>query len=126
MSSTASFASCVSFRDPAFVVDCKDVLRPPRQLDAAAPLFERLGRGALEVLPDDLEHAAALELDGVTGDHAGVDDVADLTALLGDSRLRRLVLGVHADLLGPDRDLPPTALEHVRDPDEAGDELGGG
>src|SRR5206468_7248265 len=53
--------------------------------------------------------------------HAHVDDVADAAELAAAGFVE-----VHPDLLRSDRELSAVPLEHVRDTDEAGDELGRG
>src|SRR6476620_1019193 len=94
------------------------VLRPPREADPL-PLFrERLLRGRLEVLTDDDELAAGIEVDYVAGDHPDVDDLANGTRLAFSAAFVR-----HPNLLRPDREAPAVALEDVRDADESRDEL---
>src|SRR5262249_59195302 len=56
-------------------LDC--VLRTPLEQDSAAALVERLRRRCLEVLSDDDELAAVVEVDDVAGEHPRVDDVSD-------------------------------------------------
>src|ERR1700693_2323196 len=80
------------------LVDLIGVLRPPLEPDALAFRFEYLLRRRLEVLPDDDELAAGVEVDDVAGDHSRVDDVADDSGLA----LAAECLG-HVDLLGTDR-----------------------
>src|SRR5207244_10690228 len=53
------------------------VLRTPFQEHPAPPCVEGLGRRCLEVLADDDELAAVVEVDDVPGEHACVDDVAN-------------------------------------------------
>src|SRR6266566_9167176 len=98
------------------------VLRTPFKEHPATAGVQRLCRGRLEVLTDDDELAAVVEIDDVPGEHARVDDVADPA---GGGVLvvttRAAVVG-HADLLRPDRERAAGALENVRGSDEAGDE----
>src|SRR5581483_2122448 len=94
---------------PAF--DCKGVVGPPGDADPLAALDLV---GLRVVLPDDGHPAAALELDGVARDRSRVDDALD------DARL---AVPAEADALRPDREAAAVALEHVRDADEARDEL---
>src|SRR5436190_1138226 len=68
--------SLLSFRCPR-LFDLELVLWAPLEEDRAALGVERLGRRRLEVLPDDLQLPAAVELDHEAGHHAGVDDVAN-------------------------------------------------
>src|SRR5260221_124440 len=100
------------------LVDLIGVLRPPFEPDTLAFRFEHLLRRRIEVLADDDELAAGIEIDDVTRDHPDVDDVADDAGLALTAEL----LG-HMDLLRTDREAPAAPLEHVRDADEAGDEL---
>src|SRR5581483_7173893 len=98
------------------VFDRIRVLRAPLQADPL-PLFrERLLRGRLEVLADDDELPAGIEVDDVARDHADVDDLPDRSGLAVSAI-------AHPDLLGPDRDAFPLTLDDVRDTDEARDEL---
>jgi len=76
-------------------------------------------RGRLEVLFDDGELAPGVELHDVPREHADVNDVADPTLLAV-----AVFVEMHPDLLRTDGELPAVPLEHVRDADEAGDELG--
>src|SRR3954452_13585054 len=95
------------------------MFRLPFEPDALALLLERLLRGRLEVLPDDDELPAGVEVDEVPRDHAHVDDLAHDPGLAFTA-----VVLAHVDLLGTDRDAPGIPFEDVRDTDEAGDELG--
>src|SRR2546427_10950574 len=92
--------SCSSFSFRlAPAVDLELVLWAPLEEDRPALGVERLGRGGLEVLPDDLELTAAVELDDVAGHHPGVDDVPDAARLgMGAAARRRSGFG-HVDLL---------------------------
>jgi hypothetical protein len=80
---------------------------------------ERLGRRALQVLPEHGHDPAAVELDQVARYRSDVDHLANGAGLAG----ARAVV-VHPDLLRPDREPAPVPLEQVRDPDKARDELG--
>src|SRR6202008_4785645 len=71
-----------------------------------------------EVLPNDDELAARVEVDDVTGDHSCIDDFADDTGLA-----RPGAVIPHVNLLRADRDLPPVPLEDVRDAHEPRYEL---
>src|SRR5215470_13789474 len=82
------------------------VLRPPREADPLALLCERLLRGRLEVLPDDHELAAGVEIDDEARDHADVDDLAHGPGL---SFARPVV--AHPNLFRPDGDAPAIALQ---------------
>src|SRR6266576_2327124 len=101
--------------------DLEGVLGTPLEANPSAPGFERVLRGRLEVLPYHSELAPRVELDDVSGEHAHVDDVADAAELAAAGFVE-----VHPDLLRSDRELSAVPLEHVRDTDEAGDELGCG
>src|SRR5262249_46087400 len=109
-------ASCES-SSRALLFDLVRVLRPPREPDSLALLRERLLRGGLQVLPDDDELAAAVEVDHVPGHHPDVDDLTH-----GSGFADSAVLVGHPDLLRSDREVPALALEDVRDADEARDE----
>src|SRR5581483_5370716 len=102
-------------------IDHNRVLGAPGQPDAPSLLLVRVRRRALEVLPERRERPAVVEVDEIAGDGAGVDDLADDAAL----PLDRVALE-QLDLLRPDRDPAAVPLEHVRDADEAGDELADG
>src|SRR2546422_2602435 len=102
-------------------LDLKGVLGTPLEAHPPAPRLERLLGGRLEVLPDDGELAPGVELHDVPREHADVDDVADATQLAVAG-----LIEMHPDLLRTDGELPAASLEHVRDADEAGDELGRG
>src|SRR5262249_22910810 len=104
------------------VVDLELVLWAPLEEDLPAAGLLRLGRRGLEVLPDDLELPAAVELDEEAGHHPGVDDVADAAGLGVHAWLRRRARAAQMDLLGPDRVALAVALELVRDADEVGHE----
>src|SRR4051794_11952222 len=70
--------------DPSYlllVVDRIGVFLAPADPDPPALLLERVRGGGLEVLADDLQLPARVELDQVAGDHARVGDVADLAVL---------------------------------------------
>src|SRR5215469_8031845 len=110
--------ACESSSRVALLVDLICVLRPPREADPLALLRERLLRRRLEVLPDDDELAAGVEVDDVARDHADVDDLPHRSGLPAAAALVR-----HSDLLRPDRDATAVALDDVRDTHEAGDEL---
>src|SRR6266568_1107691 len=101
--------------------DLKGVLGTPLEAHRSAPGLERLLRGGLEVLLDDGQLAPGVELDDVPGEHADVDDVANTSGLAVSA-----LLEMHPDLLRTDCELSAVPLEHVRDADEACDELGGG
>src|SRR5690348_18316056 len=90
---------------------CLDrVLRAPFEEHAAPACVERLGRRCLEVLADDDQLAAVVEVDDVAGEHARIDNVADA------SRGGVLVVTAgapvvgHTDLLRPDRERAAGAL----------------
>jgi hypothetical protein len=108
------------FRFPS---DRDRVLRAPAHQHLPALLDGRLGRCALRVLTNELKLPAALEGDGVAGDHARVGDPGDAAAL-GPQPVRRPRRVEQLDLLRPDREPRAVALEQVGDADEAGDELG--
>src|SRR5579884_100077 len=93
----------------ALLPDLICVLRPPREADPFALLRESVLRGRLEVLPDDDELAARIEVDEIARDHADVDDLAHGPGLAGPA------LVAHPDLLRADREAPPVALEDVGD-----------
>ena len=57
------------------------MLWPPREPHSPAPGFERLGRGRLEVLHDDVQLASVVQLHDGAGGHPRVDDLADLPRL---------------------------------------------
>ena len=67
--------------------------------------------------------AALVELDLEARGLADVARVDDGPGL-GVHALGGVAAGQDPDLLGPDREAAAVALEHVRDADEAGDELG--
>src|ERR671931_1601389 len=115
--------SCSSFSFRfAPAVDLELVFWAPLEEDLPALGVERLGRGGLEVLPDDLELTATVELDDVASHHPGVDDFPD-PARLGVLAAARPGSGFgHMNLLGPDGEAPSAPLDHVRDADEARDE----
>src|SRR5262249_27195202 len=100
--------------------DC--VLRTPLEQDSVAALVERVRRGGLEVLLDDDELAAVIEVDDVTGEHPRVDDVSDPAGGGVPVVTARAALERHADLLRPYGEDPPAAVQDVRRADEAGDE----
>src|SRR6478672_687495 len=102
-------------------LDLEGVLGTPLEAHPPTPGLERLLRGRLEVLFDDGELAPGVELNDVPREHADVDDVADATQLAVAG-----LVEMHPDLLRPDGELPAVSLEHVRDADEAGNELGRG
>src|SRR5262245_10987010 len=106
------------------VRDRVGVLAVPADAHAATPLLERLLRGHLEVLADDLEVAALIQLDDEARDHPDVRDVAD-ESLLDSEAVRALGLREDADLLGSDREALTVPLHDVRYAHEAGDELVG-
>src|SRR5262249_56072476 len=114
---TPERTSCEPSR--ALLVDLVRVRRPPRKADPLALLRERLLRGRLEVLANDDEVAARIEVDDVARDHADVDDLAHRAGLPFSG-----VVVDHPDLLRPDREAPAVSLEHVRDADETGDQPG--
>src|SRR4051812_584481 len=95
------------------------MFRLPFEPDALALLLERLLRGRLEVLPDDDELPAGVEVDEVSRDHADVDDLAHHSGLAFTA-----VVVAHVDLLGTNRDAPGIPFENVRDAHKACDELG--
>src|SRR4051794_11528503 len=116
---TSTCALLIRVTTRVLLVDLIGVLRPPFQPDTFAFRFEYFLRRRLEVLPDDDELAAGVQVDDVAGDHPDVDDVAD------HSRLALAADALdHVDLLRTNRESPAVALEHVRDADEPGDELG--
>src|SRR5262245_30790428 len=99
-------------------LDLIRMLRPPLQANMAALRLERLlGRG-LEVLTDDSELSPRVELHDVAGEHADVDDVADLACLAAAGGVE-----MHVDLLRTDGEPSAVPLDHVGDPDESRDEL---
>src|SRR6266568_3982697 len=111
--------SCSSFSFRlAPAVDLELVFWAPLEENRPALGVERLGRGGLEVLPDDLQLPAAVELDDVAGHHPGVDDVPDAAGLGVRAGLCSRSGFGHADLLGTDGEAPAAALDHVRDADE--------
>src|SRR6266566_2857133 len=88
------------------------VLRTPFKEHPATAGVQRLCRGRLEVLADDDELAAAVEVDDVADPAGGcVLVVTACAAVVG-----------HADLLRPDGERAAGAMENVRGSDEAGDE----
>src|SRR5204862_7795253 len=103
---------------PSWSFHVEGVLGTPLEAHPSAPGLERVGRRRLEVLPDHRQLAPGIELDGVPREHADVDDVPDPPGLAAVAGVE-----VHLDLLGPHREAPTLAFEHVRDADEAGDEL---
>ena len=106
-------------------LDCEHVLRPPTQPHPASLSLQHLARAALEVLAHHRQLAARVQLDVVAGDRSDVDDVANPALLHVDALLRLLPVAEQADLLRPHREAAAVPLEHVRDADEAGDELAG-
>ena len=66
-----------------------------------------------------------VEADCVAGGHPHVDDLLDGAGLQGHARIGLLARLEHPQLLGADHEADAVSLEHVRDPDEAGYELGG-
>src|SRR5919204_845280 len=90
------------------------VLWAPFEKHPAPAGVESLGRGCLEVLANNHELAAVVEVDDVPGEHAGVDDVPDPP---------RDGVGVvppgppvlcHPDLLRPDGERVAEAAQHIR------------
>src|SRR5437899_1195498 len=114
--------SLLSFRLPRFGVDLELVFWAPLEEDCSAFCVESLAGRGLEVLPHDLQLAAAVEVDEVAGDHPRIDDVADAAGLRLAAAGRCRARVVHADLLGPDSEALAAALDYVRDTHEAGDE----
>src|SRR5437762_6774799 len=101
-------------------LDC--VLRTPLEEHSAAALVERVRRRSLEVLPNDHELAAVVEVDDVTGEHSGVDDVEDPANRCTLVVAPGAAVDRQADLLRPHREGAPAAGQDVRRPDEACDE----
>src|SRR5947209_4534952 len=62
----------------------------------------------------------------VPRNRADVDHVPDAASLDVGIRVRLLTAGHDQDLLRTDRHVPALSFEDVGDPDEAGDEVGGG
>src|SRR5262249_9894020 len=91
---------------------------PPREADPLALLRENFLRGRLEVLPDDRQLPAGVEVDDVACDHSDVEHLAHGSGLA----VARAFVD-HPNLLRPDREAPAVADEYVRDADEARDEL---
>src|SRR6059036_2465197 len=87
------------------------VLRAPFQEHPAALCVQGLGRRRLEVLADDDELAAVVEVDDVAGEHACVDDVADPSGGGVLVVAARAAVVAHPDLLRPDRERAAGALE---------------
>src|ERR1041384_4791101 len=73
--------SSVSFLLLRWSLDRDRLLRNPTQLDAPATLFDQVRRRAFEILFDDDELSARVEVDEVTRHHAGVDQLGDASAL---------------------------------------------
>src|SRR5438132_5861401 len=115
----AARAPCESSSCSSSWFDLEGVLGTPLEAHPSAPGLERVLGGRLEVLPDDAELAPGIELDDVSREHADVDDVANPPKLAAAAFVE-----VHPDLLRAHGELPAVPLEHVGDPDEAGDELG--
>src|SRR5439155_3952054 len=86
------------------------LLRTPYQDDPAPPCVEGLGRRCLEVLADDDELAAVVEVDDVPGEHACVDDVANPSGGGVLVVAARAAVRGHPDLLRPDRERAAGAL----------------
>src|SRR5215208_7222432 len=92
------------------------VLVVPADAHPATPLLERLLRGHLEVLADDLQLAALVKLNDEPRDHPDVRDVAD-AALFHVQAVRHVGHVQDAYLLRPDRHTLSVALDYVRHPD---------
>ena len=108
------------------LVDYEYVLGPPAQPHTASLPLEHLARATLEVLADHGQLAARVQLDVVAGDRSDVDARrGSVPSSTCDARLRLLTVAEQADLLRPHREPAAVTLEHVRDADEAGDELAG-
>ena len=73
------------------------MLRPPFEADPLALLRERLLRRGFEVLADDDELAAGVEVDDVAGDHPELDDFTHDSGLAVP-----IVVVVHPNLFRPD------------------------
>src|SRR4051812_5376855 len=78
------------------------VLRFPLEEHPAPTRVEGLRRGGLQVLADDDELAAVVEVDDVAREHAGVDDVADPARGGVVVVAARAAVRAHADFFGPD------------------------
>lgn len=77
-------------------------LARPDELDAAAFGAEDAHRGGVEVLLDDGQVTAVVELDQVAGVHPQVDDIADRAGGADRPVRRGRVLGADLDLLRAD------------------------
>src|SRR5436190_17428489 len=101
------------------------VLRAPTDGYLPPALLERLRGGGLEVLADDQDLSAGVEVHEIPGDHPGVSYVADHAALGVQSRS---VIGAleQPDLLRAHGDPGAVALEEIRCADEPGNEVIGG
>src|SRR5208282_2738048 len=81
-------------------------------------------RRSLLVLPGDHEFASRVKIDDVTGQHPDVDDIPDPSGLYACARWRVLARRQEPDLLRAYCHMPAVALDHVRDSDEPGHEIG--
>ena len=93
------------------------LIRRPRSSCASADEVSRFWRTTCSSPPAS----------SATRKRVTIPDVGDVAhrARLDVQALGGLALLQQADLLGPDREAPPVALDDVRDPHEAGDELVG-
>src|SRR5919108_5284672 len=114
--------SLLSFPLPRLGIDLELMFWVPLEKNCAAPGVECFGRRRFEILADDLELAALVQLDDVAGHHPGVDDIPNVAGLGVRVAARSGPGFSHVDLLRPDGEAPAGTLDYVRDAHEPGDE----
>src|SRR5439155_19775196 len=125
IASTATAANAPNFMAflPSLLEHKRMVGRPGQPL---RPAFEFLGVAqGVHILTYRHELLAPIEMDHVARVHTDVDHLLDSTWLHGHAWICMLAFGEHANLLRADDKADAVAREDVRDPDEAGHELGG-